>query len=326
MDTMPLPKTTPDGAEPPKKYIRTLEGDMQTIKDGGTPDLTPFKKPESLKTYEGDFSDRVKETGASTATILAAEQDAAKEAPQETPHKPSRENIFYSIAGVALLILGGVGVYLTYTRYEANTQPVTLAPTLSTPIFVDEREKITGETSAALLLAINESLSRSLAPNTVRLLYAESETASSTSVFSVLQLSAPDVLLRNINAASSMAGIVSVGDTQSAFFILSVSSYGDTFAGMLQWEPTMVRDMKSLFPQYPVQTVSTTSVATSTPPVQPVFRDEVVSNHDVRLYRDDEGRSILIYGYWNKTTLVIARDQAAFTEIVGRLATSRTVR
>ena len=54
------------------------------------------------------------------------------------------------------------------------------------------------------------------------------------------------------------------------------------------------------------------------------FHDEVVSNHDVRIYRDAAGKSILLYGYWNQFTLVIARDPAAFTEILGRLATSRS--
>ena len=56
---------------------------------------------------------------------------------------------------------------------------------------------------------------------------------------------------------------------------------------------------------------------------KPGFVDEVVRNHDVRVYRDATGKSVLLYGYWNQTTLVIARDVAAFTELLQRLATSR---
>jgi peptidoglycan hydrolase-like protein with peptidoglycan-binding domain len=71
---------------------------------------------------------------------------------------------------------------------------------------------------------------------------------------------------------------------------------------------------------------TTTAAATTTPPAPLVtigFRDEVVANHDVRIYRDGEGRSVLLYGYWNQTTLVIARNPPSFTEILQRLATSR---
>ena len=135
-----------------------------------------------------------------------------------------------------------------------------------------------------------------------------------------------------------MAGIVNVDGRQSPFFILSVATYSDTFAGMLSWERMMSRDLEKLFPPYPASVPATLAVSTSSPlvatstvaaviPTVPAtiaaFHDEVVSNHDARIYRDAAGKSILLYGYWNQTTLVIARDPAALTEIFGRLATSR---
>jgi hypothetical protein len=243
-----------------------------------------------------------------------------------------------------------VGLYVGYTRYLTNNAPIVLAPTVSAPIFVDEKEKIMGDTGPAMLQAIEQSMTRTLAPNSVRLLYTDIATTTGNSVFSALDLPAPDVLLRNINAQQSMAGIVNIDGTPSPFFILSVDSYPDTFAGMLSWEATMPSDMSGLFPPYeaaisptvatttpavatttPKTTVKTktkTKVATSTPPAPPApvpaFYDEVVSNHDVRVYRDSQGRSVLIYGYWDKNTLVIARDPASFTEILRRLATSNT--
>jgi len=253
--------------------------------------------------------------------------------------------MLYSIAGATLLILGGVGAYFAYTTYLAKIQPIVLAPSVSAPIFVDEREKITATTPRTILQAIEQSATRPLAPNEVRFLYTDSATGSTgspqaptdNSVFATLQLPAPGALLRNMNAADSMAGIVSAGGSQNAFFILSVSSYSQTFAGMLLWESKMARDLAALFPPYPQMVAATTTAATSTPKVGtkvaapppapmfvPSFTDEVVSNHDVRVYRDAAGKSVLLYGYWNQTTLIIARDPAAFTELIGRLATVRT--
>ena len=439
---------TPDAALP-KKYIRTLEGDMETLKKGGTPDLAPLKErpkppkptsapvapaaapaapsaepvpvpppksaehisntpmpipssnighvssrplsipiseselrnnsipqpespiepsaqvpvpeppasespePESspLETYASDFTDKVKEENASPATVLAAEQDAQTgeiEVPQP-PH--SRSNLLYTIAGVVLLIIGGVGVYIAYTKHLASIAPVIFTSGVSTPIFVDEREEISG-VGITLLEAIEQSTTRPLASGTVRLLYTSSATTTDNSVFSALRKPAPDILLRNVKADGSMAGVVNVNGVQSPFFILSVASYSNTFSGMLKWEPLMPRDLSELFPPFSAPSVSTTTstVATTTPIVASTtqkvatttpktasttiskntptiiagFRDEVVSNHDVRVYRDSAGRTIFLYGYWNQTTLIIARSPSAFTEILNRLANSHS--
>ncbi|MCX6787044.1 MAG: hypothetical protein NTY93_00780 [Candidatus Kaiserbacteria bacterium] len=325
------------------------------------PAPVPETPPPPLETYASDFSDRMKETRASAATVLAAEQDAAPHIDQPAPNS-SRGGFLYIFAGIILLIAGGVGAYIAYTHYSSSAQPepVILASVVPAPIFVDEREQIFG-TGATLLSAIEQSITRPLAPNTVRLLYTENATSTDNSVFSALQVPAPNILLRNLNASDSMAGIVNAGGNQSPFFILSVVSYSDTFSGMLSWEPLMPHDFGTLFPPIipasstpalvstttsafattTVVTATTTKVAsTTTPKIAakiattttatssiPIFiagfHDEVINNHDVRVYRDTANKSVLLYGYWNQTTLVVARDPAAFSEIVLRLASAR---
>lgn len=396
----PAPNASPApvGRDVPKKYIRTLESDMATLKKGGIPDLTPLLeetsapttkspevtlpikpiptfsqiiktspppppapvppkpapppepppiivppepvKPSPIETYGGDFANRMKEEHASTATVLAAEQDAREGAPQPTPQQSSRSNLPYVIAGTLLLIAGIAGAYVAYTHYETIRAPILFAPSASAPIFVDDREKIAGG-GPVLFQAIGQSINRPLASGAVRLLYTASSTEGTESVFAALKAPAPDILRRNVRTAGSMAGVVHVGNSQNPFFILSVLSYRDTFSGMLSWEPRIRNDLEALFPPYP--TATSTPVATSTPitgaskgavkitagakpapAVAAAFVDDTVANHDVRIYRDALGRSVLLYGYWNQTTLVIARDPAAFTEILQRLATSRT--
>ncbi len=447
----------PFGKGAPKKYIRTLESDMATLKKGGVPDLTPFakspitinttkvtpaldlekvkslppppppppppvqklepppiKSPEpvrstSIETYASDFSNRMKETHASMATVLAAEQDSLQVASQTTPQKSSHNNLLYIIAGTLLLIAGMGGAYVAYMHYMKITAPVVLIPSASAPIFVDDREQISG-TGPILMQAIEESVNRPLAQGAVRLLYTASSTDNTESIFSALNVPAPDILLRNIQAAGSMAGVINVGGKQSPFFILSVLSYRDTFSGMLSWESSIRSDLGLLFPPYPTATSTVTSIpiltttlflgehgeevrllqqafadngllsvpptgfygpltekaveafqsahsiisfgspfttgygsvgpktlaeinmflaTTTTTAISPtlsstVFSDETIANHDVRVYRDSTGKSILLYGYWDQKTLIIARDPAAFTEILQRLATSRT--
>src|SRR5260221_14010743 len=116
MDTpFEVPKAGAGGKIPPK-YVRTFSGDMETVQQGGTPDLAPLPETPSplerivapsplsetpsapsgevvlpevlgpaytppsatdapLKTYGSDFEDQVRETNASSASMLAAEAD-----------------------------------------------------------------------------------------------------------------------------------------------------------------------------------------------------------------------------------------------------------
>lgn len=362
MDEHPTAQENVPGPARPEKLIRTFAGDMETLKGGGIPNLAPLRgsvpapvpapaevsvstssvKPMPLQTYADDFSQRMKETRASAATVLAVEQDSATSAPRtEEPPASSRGNLLYVVAGIMLLIAGGVGAYAVYTRSIAQMQPI-LVPGVSAPIFVDEREQISG-TGTALTQAIVQSATRPFAAGTVRFLHLD-PSITTESVFSSLRVPAPDILRRNIHVAGSMAGVVSAGGNRNPFFILSVVSYSDTFSGLLSWEPQMPHDLEALFPPYPAppsffatSTVATSTAktgtkaptkATTTPsissPSKQTFDDEVIRNHDVRVYRDVSGKSVLLYGYWNQTTLVIARDEAAFAEIIGRLATSRT--
>lgn len=361
MNAKPTPHADTPDIDRPGEYVRTFSGDMETLKKGGVPDLAPLiqaplpkerlieaspiattmvpprartftgtpppppPRPTSthLETYESDFLDAVNETKASTATVLAAEQDSLRKTQTIEKSTPS---VIYVISGVIFFIAGITGAYIVYTRYLTAHAPVSSAPIVLAPIFVDDKEQISGQ-GLALISAINQSVARPLVVGNVRLLYSASTTTGS--IFSMLPISAPDILLRNINTNGSMAGVMTVGGAQSPFFILSVSSYGNTFSGMLSWETMMSRSLSALFPAYPASSImggtgtTTPTIATSTPRVQMSFHDEVVGNHDVRVYRDFDGRSVLLYGYWNQTTLVIARDVSAFTEILKRLATSR---
>ncbi len=312
---------------------------------------TETARVEPLRTYSSDFTDRVKSKGASAMTILAAEQDSGHSATSVV--SPQVKKTLYVVIGVGLLLVGGVGAYIGYTQYQAAHAPVVIAPTLAAPIFFEEKEEVV-EKGAAIVAAIVASAGKSLSPNTVRLLYSNDATTTQETLFVAARFAAPNIVRRNIvGNGASMAGILNTNGSTAPFFILGVGSYNETFAGMLSWEKTMSKDLAAIFPPYPAPVVSTTtatSTATTTPkkpapaaaPTKPAaraatttasttprvavtagFRDEVIANHDVRVYRDDQGRTLFLYGYWSQTVLVIARDAAAFTELAERLAGSR---
>jgi hypothetical protein len=250
-------------------------------------------------------------TGATTATLLAAEQDAAPVPAPEPPAPPAPsiwDRLLPFVAGALLFIVAGaaIGYVLGLQKFSYNAS-VANAPVL--PITVDERTDVSG-TGAALAASIEQAVQSPIPGDSIELLSPPSAT---TTVFEALNLRAPDVLLRNIHAQKSMAGVVSVNGEQSPFFLLSVDSYSATFSGMLLWEPGMPAAFKTLFPSSPASPTATTT-----------FSDEVVANHDTRIYRDADGKTALLYGYWDQSTLIIARDEAAFTAVLGRLAATKT--
>ena len=292
--------------------------------------------PTPIHTYAEDFNDQLKDTNASQMDVLAAEQDAGPVPTAVPPPAPRTGSILYAFGGILLVALGGGGLYYAYQHYVRAGAPVAITTAVSTPIFVNDEEQIAG-TSTALAQAIAQSASRPLSPGSVRLLYTADATSTGMSVFSALQLGAPDILLRNIHASGSMAGIVEANGSQYPFFILAVDSYGDTFAGMLAWKAQMPRQLALFYPSYvpPPVVSSTTATSTSTkaasstatvlpaPTQAPGFTDQVIANHDARVYRDAYGHVDIVYGYWNPSTLIIAHDAGAFTELVNRFATSR---
>lgn len=314
---VPLPPPEPEPA--PELDSVSDEPPQLAVPGLSEPTLSP------IETYSGDFSEHMRDADASAITVLAAQQDAPRQQVKTTGSSALANGIYIGLS-IVLLFIGAAGAYGAYRYYERGHSPVVIAPTISAPIFVDERAEVSGS-GATLERAIAQSVASPPPDGSVRLLYSTDATTTDNNIFIDLQLPAPGELVRNLTLTGSMAGVLTIAGHASPFFILPVTSYADTFAGMLDWEQTMPQSMALLFPSYSTAGTTTESVATSTAPAkEPVgtFTDRIVANHNTREYKDAQGRTIMLYGYWDQSTLVIARNEAAFTEIVNRLANSKS--
>lgn len=304
--------------------------------------------PAPMHTYKSDFTDRVGTHSTTQFSVLAAEQDV-KPSSRQTPTKP-KKSLVPIIGGVVLLLLAGTASYAAYLYIGArHTVPVI---TLSVPslIVADEYKKLSG-TGPELLRELAQVANEVLVNGNVLVTYIEQPATGTPGVIAgspapggvliqALNLPAPDLLLRNITDISTVGVIREGGDTR-AFFVLRVSSYERTFAGMLTWEPLMERDLGILYPLYgnapapepevDLGTASTTESASSTPAVRNTtpatsrgrFEDTIVANRDVRILRDTQGRTLMLYGYADKETLIIARNEASFAALLTRLVPTR---
>ena len=295
-------------------------------------------KPAPIHTYKSDFSQKAKTEQASPLSILAAEQNAQGSAEHIHQLKPQKKNYLPLILGsFALIIAGATSVYFAFT-FVIGRPSIIVPAVVPSLIFADEHIELRG-TGTELQQGLINLSSKERPPGSIAVAYITfaSTSAKGTTVMlpadggaliSSLGLSAPDILLRNIDPSSTV-GVVHAGNETRPFFILRVASFERTFAGMLVWEATMRRDLESFYPAYPVETVAIgTTTASSTPRVETPFRvsfiDDVVDNHDVRVLYDQNGQALILYGYRDKETLIIARDENAFSELLKRLASTRS--
>ena len=305
--------------------------------------------PDVMHTYSSDFSNRIDTKSASTFSVLAAEQDSQTKtaAVLSEPKKSPVKAIVAVATGVLLLALAGGGIFATYQFVMTMRNTPIASLTVPSIVFADEYRELSG-TGSELMNAFATAANGALVPGNVLVTYILTDSsgedgsivrspAGGAAFIRALQIPAPDILLRNI-AEESTTGVVNAGGDTTPFFALRVDSYERTYAGILTWEPLMHRDLASLYPLYPIErapvieetvaTSTTTTTSTTTSTVQTVsaeasartrFEDAIVANHDVRILRDTTGRPLILYGYADKRTLLIVRDEAAFEALLARL-------
>lgn len=292
-----------------------------------TPAPAPvLKTPSPIHTYSSDFAEHIDTSGGNTFSVLAAQSDAG-----QTPKSQAKKRSFAPLlAGAAMLIIGVgaiAGAYL-FTRSGSIAPAVASVPSL---IPFDESVEVKGS-GQDLMQAVSDVAQGGSVSGNVVVTYVTLATTTGSGIpqpggelIQRMDLHAPSILLRNIDELSTV-GVVRAGSESRPFMILKVNSYERTFAGMLAWEPAMASDLAPFYPAYasaPADTSASTT-ASSTPQIQTpaptTFTDAVVDNYDVRILRDSAGRSLMLYGYRGKDMLIIVRDEAAFTELISRLA------
>jgi hypothetical protein len=336
----------PSQASTPEPLIRAAAPDFSTTPEPTLPQIpevipkelfvpptplpaVPPPAPVStsgLHTYSGDFADHIDEQKSSTFSVLAAQSDAGQ---NSTPLPRARRSFLPLIAGGAMLVIGVgavTGAYI-FTHKTGSTVTGLTVPSL---VRFDESVEVKGTGLTLMKALANVAQSGSVSGNVVVTYVTGADATSTTGIpqpggvlIKALSLPAPDILLRNIGTDSTV-GTIHAGAESRPFFVVKVSSYERTFAGMLAWEQTMGTDLSILYPPYTSMpdTSASSSAKILLAPRAPTFTDGVVANYNVRILRDATGRSILLYGYRGKDMLIIARDETAFSALISRLNTA----
>jgi len=295
------------------------------------------KSFSSLRTYENDIAKILRNKNVSVVDIKQAEtkkqQNPQKESPYVIPEK-KRFHINWNVVFVVLLSILLVSILFVVVNafiFTQETEPLPTSVASGTenpeveafflvnqkiPLAIDDKNK------NALIQSIEDLREGTIGPlGTVTQIYFTEKADLGLRVLgfdemlSIFSLEPPPSLIRSLNKDFIYGMHVFEGN--QPFLALRVESYGRAFAGMLEWETSLERDMKGLL----IQDTNQEGAASTTAQIlkKHAFKDKVVLNRDTRGMYDERGELILLYTFINTDTLILTTHEGTLKEITERL-------
>ncbi|PIP87342.1 hypothetical protein COW81_00795 [Candidatus Campbellbacteria bacterium CG22_combo_CG10-13_8_21_14_all_36_13] len=309
------------------------------------PKMKPDEKSFStLRTYEDDIARVLRGSRASVSSIRSAEikkkeierkniaTGKTNESKYELPNKP-RSVINWSKVFIGLLILlfilgGSVVLVSFWPSSEIETVAVAVSGDDLKPesfflveksveiptddgtksIFFGKLKELRGSTLGQLGTATQFYFTKKVSDAKTILNF--------TNFLDLFSITAPSILTRNIS--SDFVFGMHVYDGNQPFIVLKSNSYGNSFAGMLEWEKTLEKDMKGILI---LNNPSIEGTATTTADLlkKHPFKDKVILNRDTRVMLDDNGELMMLYSFINSETIVMTTNEGTLKDIIGRV-------
>jgi len=287
--------------------------------------------PSVLRTLEADSAQFIRSNKVSLTTVALKEAERERGKLRETKHLLRHTIVLVSLS--LILLLGGGGVMLFVFLRNSPSAPVPVVPmpagiaglSFDPIIFTETKkqinlgdEKATGGGKSAYQLLVREVGNANIKLGSMEAIFLASGEGVATllpadEVLGLTTKRPPARLLRQIEPPYTFG--VLAGATNSGFLILTTKNYDTVFADMLVWEPDLVRDLYA-----PLTGKEATKELLAT-----AWKDVVVRNIDVRELSATDHDDAIVWGFVNQKTLVIARNEATFKEVLTRLTTPKPV-
>ncbi len=246
-----------------------------------------MKETPGIHTFQTDLADAVSDESISKIDILLE-----KNKKNETSGlAEERKNIL----PVIIVILGSVVISLIlifiYIQYRSNKAPTVQAPVIAPQelIYFDSLKEVSPST-----------YEYKAKPDAIGVTFYQTD-ASAGNFLSILSPSIPPSFLRSISDKWFFGGVPA-----GNFIILKTDSFQRAYPGMLEWEPSMKKDLLGLF-----DSSSTVSVGN--------FNDQEIGNLAVRVLHDQQGNTLFMYGFTDNNTILMAKNNDTFNAISGLL-------
>ena len=289
--------------------------------------LNDDREIKTIHTYEGDMANLVRSGQGSVVKIALAEQEKRRaEGNDENPKKVKSKNLIFILGGLIIIV---AGIWLTFFLIKkANDQSMAQIADSKIQTFVPYDDQSTLDVTNVLnkdefAKILEPELKSEIKAGNIKAVFLNINGALSNAqdFLKLINANMPGGLSRSLTD-KYMVGVFSPISNNSViaserknhlFIILQTKDYTQAFAGMLEWEKTMLNDMFLLF-SINVSGENQKLFETS-------FQDIIISNKDARVLRDQYGTDILYYLFLDNNTFVITDDQSTVKEVISRIIT-----
>lgn len=333
------------------------EGDFGKVVDA----LHGEQKLSSLRTYQGDMAQFIRDKDQSVIDIALKEKqkkeqkqreeeekrsekekeeaEAARKAwpkpeKKKEEKKPKRSSTgtgwslspnFIIIISSIMLLGGGILAFLYVFDFKIGEEPNGPAITETSIIPVNGSFDLSVVSSQNLKSELPR-LSLGNGINMIKLSSPSGLIAKSQELFQALEVPVPNSLGRTLRG-DYMLGVTSREQAKNVFLIFTVNDFGLAFSGMLEWESSMLKDLSFLEADFAIatdetaSTTTTTTISTATPGAL-AWKDLIIKNKDTRALVDSSGRAKVSYTFLDKNTILISSG----TEIIGDISSAYAAR
>ena len=273
-----------------------------------------------LRTYSTDLAEAVR-MDESAVIKAAMEEERRHEEEQAAVSATSPRNKFYIIGSFVIVILA-FGAVIAATYIKSSRTPDIIASQAQVAALITTENTASVEIGGLSNDKIVDLVRTSVAniagiENQITNLYLTDATSGKKLIVGTvpfltdIKSRIPPSLLATLSPMY-MLGIYKIDGAQHPFLILQTNDFQTAFADMFTWE----RDMYSDF-YLPFNLPNSEDYFTLK------FSDDLVDNKAVRIVKNDNGDTLLMYGFVDEKSLIITDSIVTFREVLHRIQNAR---
>ncbi len=289
---------------------------------------TNGEKLETIQTYMSDMANVVRDREMSVTKIASIEHKSREDKNYyREEKKPHNNKTFFIIGGIIIIISAVIVSYLLIQKTEEKNKPHQIIKTYETQISYNKKVTLNATNVTDkndLFNLINPEIIKKGNTESIKdiLLTKQINNVISQlpldSLLKLLKVTAPDSLIRSFSKNYMMGTYTPLNTNKKTnlFLIIKIKNYNLAYAGMLEWEKTIIYD---LFTFFRINIKGDNNKLLNKP-----FQDVIIKNKDIRVLYNEEGIGVFFYLFSNRKTLIISDSQNAIKEIITRLLIQKT--
>jgi hypothetical protein len=293
------------------KHIEASESVIESLKNNKESTLNP------VRTLRSDLARAVKQDHMTMSQISLKEQETARLMETRVASGSRRSTTIVLLLLFLILIGAGVGIFLFYPDLlPAPAKAPAVVPRVPSIITAEKQAKLNLDDSSGVLRGQIQAIRfQSVPKDTLINIYftkagpTGEERTVLKETLAKLDVTLPDNLIAFLSEEFMLGSYH--GEENGNFLILKTRAFESTAYAMTQEESAVAGLLYNLF----TGEVLTPELAT-TP-----FQDVVIRNHDVRVLRNSEEQTVMMYAFLDRETLVIAENVETFAKVLGRWET-----